>query len=37
MTQQTKNEFYRDAEELALDFAAAVKREARELQAAGAM
>ena len=36
MTQQAKNEFYRDAEEMALDFAAAVNEEARELQAAGA-
>jgi len=36
MTQQAKNEFYRDAEEMAMDFAAAVNEEARELQAAGA-
>jgi 5-methyltetrahydropteroyltriglutamate--homocysteine methyltransferase len=36
MTQQAKNEFYRDVEEMALDFAAAVNEEARELQAAGA-
>jgi 5-methyltetrahydropteroyltriglutamate--homocysteine methyltransferase len=36
MTQQAKNEFYRDAEELALDFAVAVNAEARELEAAGA-
>jgi 5-methyltetrahydropteroyltriglutamate--homocysteine methyltransferase len=36
MTQQAKNEFYRDVEELALDFAIAVNEEARELQAAGA-
>ena len=36
MAQQAKNEFYRDLEELAMDFAAAVNEEARELQAAGA-
>ena len=36
MTQQAKNEFYQDAEELAMDFAAAVNEEARDLQAAGA-
>jgi 5-methyltetrahydropteroyltriglutamate--homocysteine methyltransferase len=36
MAQQAKNEFYRDIEELAMDFAAAVNEEARELQAAGA-
>ena len=36
MTQQVKNEFYRDQEELAMDFAAAVNDEARDLQAAGA-
>ena len=36
MTQQAKNEFYRDAEELAMDFAAAVNEEARELETAGA-
>ncbi|MEA2928433.1 MAG: 5-methyltetrahydropteroyltriglutamate--homocysteine methyltransferase [Hyphomicrobiales bacterium] len=36
MTQQAKNEFYKDAEELALDFAVAVNEEARDLQAAGA-
>jgi 5-methyltetrahydropteroyltriglutamate--homocysteine methyltransferase len=36
MTQQVKNEFYADGEELALDFAAAVNAEARELAAAGA-
>src|SRR5262249_3267342 len=35
MTQQAKNEFYRDAEEAAMDFAAAVNAEARDLQAAG--
>ena len=36
MTQQVKNEFYKDQEELAMDFAAAVNDEARDLQAAGA-
>ena len=36
MTQQVKNEFYQDQEELAMDFAAAVNDEARDLQAAGA-
>ncbi|MBI3918550.1 MAG: 5-methyltetrahydropteroyltriglutamate--homocysteine methyltransferase [Betaproteobacteria bacterium] len=36
MTQQAKNKFYRDVEEMALDFAVAVNEEARELQAAGA-
>jgi 5-methyltetrahydropteroyltriglutamate--homocysteine methyltransferase len=36
MAQQAKNEFYRDDEEMALDFAAAVNAEARELEAAGA-
>ena len=36
MAQQAKNEFYRDAEELAMDFAAAVNAEAQDLQAAGA-
>ena len=36
MAQQTKNEFYRDVEELAMDFAVAVNAEAHELQAAGA-
>ena len=36
MTQQAKNEFYKDQEELAMDFAVAVNEEARELQAAGA-
>jgi 5-methyltetrahydropteroyltriglutamate--homocysteine methyltransferase len=36
MTQQIKNEFYQDQEELAMDFAAAVNAEARDLQAAGA-
>src|ERR1044072_6241107 len=36
MTQQAKNEFYRDQDELAMDFAVAVNEEARALQAAGA-
>jgi 5-methyltetrahydropteroyltriglutamate--homocysteine methyltransferase len=36
MTQQAKNEFYRDPEEVAMDFAIAVNQEARDLQAAGA-
>jgi 5-methyltetrahydropteroyltriglutamate--homocysteine methyltransferase len=36
MAQQAQNEFYRDIEELAMDFAAAVNAEARELEAAGA-
>ena len=36
MTQQAKNEFYQDDEELAMDFAVAVNQEARDLQAAGA-
>ena len=36
MAQQAKNEFYRDEVEMAMDFAAAVNAEARELQAAGA-
>jgi 5-methyltetrahydropteroyltriglutamate--homocysteine methyltransferase len=36
MTQQVKNEFYKDQEELAMDYAAAVNAEARDLQAAGA-
>jgi 5-methyltetrahydropteroyltriglutamate--homocysteine methyltransferase len=36
MTQQAKNEFYQDEEELAMDFAAAVNAEARDLQKAGA-
>ena len=36
MVQQAKNEFYKDDEELAMDFAAAVNAEARDLQAAGA-
>jgi len=36
MAQQAQNDFYRDIEELAMDFAVAVNAEARELQAAGA-
>jgi 5-methyltetrahydropteroyltriglutamate--homocysteine methyltransferase len=36
MTQQVKNEFYKDQEELAMDYAAAVNAEARDLVAAGA-
>jgi 5-methyltetrahydropteroyltriglutamate--homocysteine methyltransferase len=36
MTQQVKNEFYKDQEELAMDYAVAVNAEARDLQAAGA-
>jgi 5-methyltetrahydropteroyltriglutamate--homocysteine methyltransferase len=36
MVQQAKNEFYRDDEEMALDFAAAVNAEVRDLEAAGA-
>jgi 5-methyltetrahydropteroyltriglutamate--homocysteine methyltransferase len=36
MAQQARNEFYRDVEEMAMDFALAVNEEARELQAAGA-
>ena len=36
MTQQARNEFYRDVESLAMAFAAAVNAEARELEAAGA-
>jgi 5-methyltetrahydropteroyltriglutamate--homocysteine methyltransferase len=36
MAQQAKNEFYRDVEEMAMDFAAAVNAEAHDLQAAGA-
>ena len=35
MTQQAKNEFYGDEEELAMDFADAVNAEARDLQAGG--
>jgi 5-methyltetrahydropteroyltriglutamate--homocysteine methyltransferase len=36
MTQQAKNEHYKDPEELAMDFAVAVNEEARDLQKAGA-
>src|SRR5262245_63466611 len=36
MTQQAVNEFYKDAEALAMDYAAAVNAEVRELEAAGA-
>jgi 5-methyltetrahydropteroyltriglutamate--homocysteine methyltransferase len=36
LAQQARNEFYRDPEEMAMDFAAAVNAEARDLQAAGA-
>src|SRR5262249_11816416 len=36
MAQQAKNEFYKDIVEMAMDFAAAVNEEARELEAAGA-
>jgi 5-methyltetrahydropteroyltriglutamate--homocysteine methyltransferase len=36
MAQQAKNEFYEDMEALAMDLAAAVNEEARDLQAAGA-
>ena len=36
MVQQAKNEFYKDDEELAMDFAAAVNAEAHDLQQAGA-
>ena len=36
MAQQAQNEFYRDREEMTMDFAAAVNAEARELEAAGA-
>ena len=36
LAQQARNEFYREAEEMAMDFAAAVNAEARDLQAAGA-
>jgi 5-methyltetrahydropteroyltriglutamate--homocysteine methyltransferase len=36
MSQQAKNEFYRDDEEMAMDFAAAVNEEARDLETAGA-
>jgi 5-methyltetrahydropteroyltriglutamate--homocysteine methyltransferase len=36
MTQQAYNEYYKDDEEMAMDFAAAVNEEARDLAAAGA-
>ena len=36
MVQQAKNEFYKDDEEMAMDFAAAVNAEAHDLQKAGA-
>ena len=36
LSQQAQNEFYGDAQEMAMDFAAAVNAEARDLQAAGA-
>jgi 5-methyltetrahydropteroyltriglutamate--homocysteine methyltransferase len=36
LAQQAQNEFYRDPEEMAMDFAAAVNAEAHDLQAAGA-
>ena len=36
MAQQAKNEFYKDDEEMAMDFAEAVNAEARDLQRAGA-
>lgn len=36
MAQQAKNEFYQDADEMVMDFAAAVNAEAHDLQAAGA-
>ena len=36
MSQQAKNEFYRDEEEMIMDFAAAVNQEAHDLQKAGA-
>jgi 5-methyltetrahydropteroyltriglutamate--homocysteine methyltransferase len=36
MGQQAKNEFYKDNEEMAMDFAAAVNEEARDLEKAGA-
>jgi 5-methyltetrahydropteroyltriglutamate--homocysteine methyltransferase len=36
MGQQAKNEYYRDDEEMAMDFAAAVNAEAKDLEAAGA-
>jgi 5-methyltetrahydropteroyltriglutamate--homocysteine methyltransferase len=36
MSRQAKNEFYKDEEELVMDYAAAVKAEIRDLRAAGA-
>ena len=36
MAQQAKNEFYKDADEMVMDFAAAVNAEVRDLEAAGA-
>ena len=36
MSQQAKNEFYRDEEEMVMDFAVAVNAEARDLEEAGA-
>jgi 5-methyltetrahydropteroyltriglutamate--homocysteine methyltransferase len=36
MAQQAKNEFYRDADEMVMDFAVAVNEEARDLEKAGA-
>jgi 5-methyltetrahydropteroyltriglutamate--homocysteine methyltransferase len=36
MSRQAKNEFYKDEEELVMDYAAAVNEEARDLKAAGA-
>src|SRR5262245_1937878 len=36
LAQQARNEFYREPEEMAMDFATAVNAEARDLQAAGA-
>jgi 5-methyltetrahydropteroyltriglutamate--homocysteine methyltransferase len=36
MAQQAKNEFYKDADEMVMDFAAAVNEEVRDLEAAGA-
>jgi 5-methyltetrahydropteroyltriglutamate--homocysteine methyltransferase len=36
MAQQAQNDFYRDADEMVMDFAAAVNEEAHDLQAAGA-
>jgi 5-methyltetrahydropteroyltriglutamate--homocysteine methyltransferase len=36
MAQQAKNEFYQDADEMVMDFAAAVNAEVRDIEAAGA-